>query len=108
MHKGQGKTPLLNARDHRALRRYCLRNHHAIVMDTWAREDFWKIIATQHSPPLHEGMQLEVVLCKEEGIYKFCAETAPSSLGPKSSEMDRKTVETWSDVSTFQIFLGGK
>ena len=27
-------------------------------------------------------------------IYKFFAETPPSSLGPKSSEMDRNTVET--------------
>ena len=29
----------------------------------------WKIIVTQHSPPLHQEMQLENVLCKEEGIY---------------------------------------
>ena len=37
-------------------------------------------------------MELEIVLCKEEGIYEFCAETPPSSLGPKSSDMDLKTV----------------
>ena len=58
--KVQGWKPLLNACDHRALRRYCLRNHHATMMDiaTWAQEYF--------------GMQLEIVeivLCKEEGIY---------------------------------------
>ena len=49
--KGQGWKLLLNARDHRALRQYCLRNRHATMMDiaTWAREYFWKIIVTQHS-----------------------------------------------------------
>ena len=71
----------------------------------------WKIIVTQHSPPLHQEMQLEIVLCKEEGIYKFCTETLLSSLGPKSSEMDRKTVETCSLVRltwfhTFQLVFG--
>ena len=57
VHKGQGRKPLLNAWDHRALRRYCLRNHHATVMDiaTWAQE--------------HQEMQLEIVLCKAEGVY---------------------------------------
>ena len=28
-----------------------------------------KIIVTQHSLPLHQEMQLEIVLCKAEGIY---------------------------------------
>ena len=58
-------------------------------------EVLWKIFVTQHSLRLHQEMQLEIVLCKEEGIYKFCPETPPSSLGP---EMDRKTVETGSLV----------
>ena len=45
--KGQGRKPLLNARDHRALRRYCLRNRHATMMDiaTWAREYFGKSLS---------------------------------------------------------------
>ena len=44
MHKGQGRKPLLNEHDHPALRRYCLRTHHATMMDTaiWAREYFGK------------------------------------------------------------------
>ena len=33
-----------------------------------------KIIVTQHSQLLHQEMQLEIVLCKDEGIYLFCAE----------------------------------
>ena len=36
---------------------------------TWAREYFGEIIVTQHSPLLHQEMQFEIVLCKEEGIY---------------------------------------
>ena len=44
VHKGHGKKPLLNACDHQALRRYCLRNCHATMMDiaTWARQYFGK------------------------------------------------------------------
>ena len=34
-----------------------------------------KNIVTQHSLPLHQEMQLEIVLYKEEGIYSFCTET---------------------------------
>ena len=36
---------------------------------TWALEYFCKVIVIQHSLPLHQEMQLEIVLCKEEGIY---------------------------------------
>ena len=50
----------------------------------------WKIIVIQHSMPLHQEMQLEIVLSKEEGIHSFCTETMPTSLGPKSSEMEQK------------------
>ena len=47
-------------------------------------------------------MQLEIVLCKEKAIYSFWAEMPPSSLDPKSSEMD----VLWSDESTFQLVFG--
>ena len=45
--KGQGRKMLLNSRDHRALRRYCLRNRHATMMDiaTWAWEYFGKSLS---------------------------------------------------------------
>ena len=45
--KVQGRKPLLNACDHRALRWYCSRNHHATMMDiaTWAREYFGKSLS---------------------------------------------------------------
>ena len=45
--KGQGRKPLLNVPDHRAFRRYCLRNHHATMMDiaTWAWWYFGKSLS---------------------------------------------------------------
>ena len=45
--KGQGWKLLLNSRDHRTLRRYCLKNCHATMMDiaTWAWEYFGKSLS---------------------------------------------------------------
>ena len=63
----------------------------------------WKITVTEHSLLLHHEMQLEIVFCKEEGIYSFCAETPLSSLG--WTERQCKCV-LWSDKSTFQLFWG--
>ena len=80
--KGQGRKLLLNAHDHRALRWYCLSHMGLGVL--------WKIIVTQHRCILF--------------IYSFSAEMPLSSLGPKSSEIDRKTVETCK--STFQLVFG--
>ena len=62
--KSQGQKQLLNACDPQGiLRRYCLRNCHATMMDIaiWAWE-YFKIIVTQHSPPLHQEMQLVIML----------------------------------------------
>ena len=55
---------------------------------------------------LNQEMQLELYYTKRKTFITFCAE---SSLGAKSSEMDRKTVEIsvlWSDESTFQLVFG--
>ena len=68
----------------------------------------WKIIVTQHSPPrMHQEMQLEIVLCKEEGIYSFCAETAVlwAQSHLRWTERQWKRV-LWSDESTFQLVFG--
>ena len=83
------------------LRRYCLRNRQATMMDiaTWAR----KIIISQQSPLLHQEMRLEIVLlCKEEGIYSFCTQTLWQTRVCKC-KMDRKTVETCSLVRQVHI-----
>ena len=61
----------------------------------------WKIVVTQHSLPLHQEMQLEIVICKDNLKKKFLHRT-PSSLGPKSSEME-KTVKTCSLVRRVHI-----
>ena len=47
LRKGEGRKSLLNACDHRSLRRYCLRNRHATMMDiaTQAREYFGKSLS---------------------------------------------------------------
>ena len=54
--KGQGQKPLLNARDKRALRWYCLRNRQATTMDPMGSGVL--IIATEHSLPLHKEMHI--------------------------------------------------
>ena len=102
--KGPGWKPLLNACDHRALRWYCLRNHHATMMATWARQ----YLLSLNSLPLHQEMQLEIVLCKEECIYLFCSEMPPSSLDRSHL---RWTKRPWKrvlcfDKSTFQLVFG--
>ena len=72
----------------------------------------WKIIVTQHSPLLLLEMQLEILLCKEEGIYSFCAETLRNThrvlwalSHSKLTERQQKHV-LWSDESTFQLVFG--
>ena len=52
-----GRKPLLNACDHQALRRYCLRNHHATTMDiaTWAWEYFGKPLS--HPNTVHRWIK---------------------------------------------------
>ena len=61
-------------------------------------------------PPLSQETQFKIVLCKEEGVYSFCTETPLSSVYPKSSEMDRKTVEVCSLVRQsphwYSLFFG--
>ena len=55
----------------------------------------WKIIVTQHSSPLNQEMQLEVVLCKEEGLINF----------RKNTERPYKRV-LWSEESIFLLDFG--
>ena len=51
---------------------------------TWAWKYFGKSLSLNTGPPLHQEIQLKIVLCKEQGVY-FSTETSPNSLG-KSSE----------------------
>ena len=67
VHKGQGWKPLLNVRDHlnpqpvRFEKPSCYHDGHSHM----GSGVLWKIIVTQHSPLLHQEMQLEIALCKE-------------------------------------------
>ena len=88
--KGKGWKPLLNVRDHLALSGIVwLNNCHSTLSTAASRNATWNCI-------IQRGRHLWI-LCKS------------SSLGPKSSEMDRKTVELCSLVRRVHIlacFLG--
>ena len=62
----------------------------------------WKIFVTQHSPPLHQEMQLEIVLCKEAFI-KF-AQKRHQVLWAQSHL--RWTKKNYVNESTFQLVFG--
>ena len=106
MRKGQGRTPLLNVRDQRALSQYFLRKRHATMMDvaTWAWDYFVK------------SLSLNTVRCcikkcnLRKAFIKFEQKRRWFYLGLKSFEIDRKTVETCSlsDESTCQLFFRKK
>ena len=69
---------------------------------TWAREYFGKSLSVNTVCRCIKKYNLKLQYA-EEGIYKFCAETLPSSQGTKSSEMDQKTVEMSSLVRHVHI-----
>ena len=100
VHKGQGWKPLLNARDHRALRRYCLRNRHATMMDiaTWARECFGKSLPLNTVCCWIKKLNFKLYYAKRKAFTSF--------LCLKSSEMDWLTEETWSLVRWDQLVFG--
>ena len=78
--------------------RYCLRNRHATMMDiaTLVREDFGKMIVTQHSLPLHQEMQVEIVL------YIWCRNATSSWAQSHLRWTERQWKRVvWSDKSTF-------
>ena len=89
--KGQGQEPLLNLCDHRALRRYCLRNSHATMMDiaTWARECFIKSLPLNTVCCCIKKSNLKLYYAKRKAFINF-AQKRHSGLeviwdGPKDS-----------------------
>ena len=81
--KGRNRADCL--RDHRALRWYvfekpsCYHDGHSHM----GSGILWKILVTQHSPALHQEMQLEIVLCKEEGNLLILHRNASEFSGPE-------------------------
>ena len=108
--KGQGRKPLLNARDHRALRRYCLRNRHATMMDiaTWAREYFGKSLSLNTVHRCIKKCNLKLYYAKRKAFINF-AQKRRRVLWARShlrwTERQWKCV-LWSDESTFQLVFG--
>ena len=63
----------LNTRGHRALRRYCLRNRHATMMDiaTWAREYFGKSLSVNTVRRRVNKCNLKLYYAKRKAFIKF-------------------------------------
>ena len=112
MCKGQVWKPLLNVRDHRALRRYCLRNCHAIMMDiaTWARGYFGKTLSLNTICRCIKKCNLKLYYAKEEGIYSFCAETSLFSWARSHLRWTENSGNMFSGQTSphFSLFLGKK
>ena len=70
---GQMQKPLLNASDHLALRRYCLRNSHATMMDvaTWAWEYFGKLSSLNTVRHLIKKCNLKLYYAKRKAFIHF-------------------------------------
>ena len=75
--KGQGRKPLWNAREHRALRQYCLRNRHST---TWARENFRKIVTQPQSAAASGKCNLKFYYAKRK---TFLCRNAAEFSGPQ-------------------------
>ena len=87
--EGQGRKPILDARDLRALRRHCIKNRHDSVTEITAWAHFRKSLSvnTVRYP------QIKALSCKEEAICEHDPETPSSSLGQSSFKMDWGKVE---------------
>ena len=108
--KGQGRKLQLNARDHRAPRRYCLRNRHSTMMDiaTWAREYFGKSLSLNTVRLCIKKCYLKLHYAKRKEFINFVQKRrqvlwAWSHLRWTERQWERVL---WSDESTFQLVFG--
>ena len=105
--KGQGQKLLLNARNHQALRRYCLRNRHATMMDmvTWAQEYFGKSLVLNTVHHCIKKCSLKLYYAKRKAFIHF-AQKSHQVLWARSHLrwMERQWKRVlWSGESTFQL-----
>ncbi len=107
VHKGQGRRPLLDARDLRALRRHCITHRHDSVIDItkWAQEYFQKPLSVNTIRRAICRCQLKLS-CKKEAICEHGPEAPSCRVGQDSFKMDFFKVEKWSDESKFNILVG--
>ena len=108
--QSQGRKPLLDAREHRALRRFCLRNCHATMMDiaTGAREYFGISLSLNTIHCCINKCNLKLYFAKRKAFIHFeqkCHQVlwAPNHLSWTERQWKRVL---WSDESTFQLVFG--
>src|SRR4029434_9911526 len=67
--KGQGRTPKLNNRDLRSLRRHCIKNRHSSISDitTWAQDYVGKPLSSTTIRSYIHNCQF-TLLCQKEAI----------------------------------------
>ncbi|XP_072136370.1 uncharacterized protein [Mobula birostris] len=108
--KGQGRKPLLNARDLRALRRHCLRNRPATVtiIAAWAWEYFGKPLSLNTIRRCIQKCNLKLYYARRKpyinSMQKFRrVPWARADLRWTERLWNRML---WSDESTFQLVFG--
>lgn len=106
--KGQGRKPLLNVRELRALWRYCIRNRHSTVMDitTWARDYFKKTLSVNTVRRCIKKFSLRLYQAKKKPCFSFVQKRvfrARAYLGLTKRQWKR---DLWSDDSARHLIFG--
>ncbi len=103
--KGQGRKTILDARDLRALRRYCITYRNATVMEitTWAQEYFQKTLSVNTILRAIRRCRLKLYRSKKKPYQKHDPEAQVFSLGQGSFKMDCGKVENCSVVRRIKI-----
>ena len=108
MCKDQGRERQLNAQDHRALRRYCLWNRHATMMDmaTSVQRTLENPCHSTQSAAASRTEPWNCIMQSGRHLFILCRNAAEFS-GPKGHPRwtERRKCVLWSDESTFQLVL---
>ena len=108
--KGQGRKPILDARDLRALRRHCIKNRHDSVTEitAWAQDHFRKSLSVNTVRRAIHKCKLKLYHAKKKP-YVNTIQKRRRLLWAKAhlkwTEAKWKTV-LWSDESKFEIVFG--
>jgi biotin operon repressor len=108
--KGQGRKPILNDRDLRALRRYCLKNRHSSVTEitTWAQQYFRKRLSINTIRRSIRKCNLKLYYAQRKPFVNNLQKRrrliwARAHIGWSQTQWKRVL---WSDESSFQIIYG--
>ncbi len=108
MRKGQGRRPLLDACDLRALRRHCIASLISLILSLTLlngpkRGKLPETTVDKHNPPCHLQMPTKALSCKKEAICEHGPEAPSCPVGQGSFKMDCFKVEKCSMVRRVQI-----